>query len=163
MFLRQGCNYSSLSESRTDSDMIRIKWHETDEVTRVGIASNQLDKNHTWVGVTGIVAGGLLPILQSLGTSIVAQHLEGTPRVPYFSAGYISSAPFLLILYLHCAGLIAWKAFLAQTHVPRAALAINLAARNCTVAFLAPLTVAFRNHNSLLLYPGLLFHSFPLL
>lgn len=47
MFLRQGCNYSSLSESRTDSDMIRIKWHETDEVTRDGITPNQLDKHNT--------------------------------------------------------------------------------------------------------------------
>ena len=36
-----------LLESKTDSEMIRIKWHETDEVTRGGITSDQMDKQRS--------------------------------------------------------------------------------------------------------------------
>ena len=36
----------------TDSDMIRIERHETDEVTRYEITLNQLDKQRSRVGVS---------------------------------------------------------------------------------------------------------------
>jgi hypothetical protein len=47
MFAQQRCNYSSLSESAADSDVIRIERYEADEVTRYEITSNQLVKHRS--------------------------------------------------------------------------------------------------------------------